>query len=498
MAPVLFLSVFVIATCGLVYELVAGALASYTLGDSITQFSLIIGIYLSSMGLGSWLSRFIERDLLERFIEIELMVGLFGGSSAALLFVAFPHLAGFHALLFFLVALTGTLVGLEIPLLIRLLEGEWELKEVVSRVLSLDYVGALVASLLFPTVLLPKLGLVRTGLVFGLLNVGVGLWGTWLFTGRPARRNRLRVVGAACLVILGSLMVSADRLVSWADTHLFTDEVILKAASPYQSLVLTRYRDDVRLFINANLQFSSTDEYRYHEALVHPAMALAPDAREVLVLGGGDGFAVREVLKVPGVERVTLVDLDPQMTHLFSTLPLLTRLNQDALTDPRVHVVNADAFKWIDHDTSFWDVVIIDFPDPNNHSLGKLYSTAFYRMVKRRLSSAGVIVVQASSPFFTPRSFWTVARTLEAEGFTTLPYHAYVPSFGEWGYVLAAARPLAPPRSLRVDGLRFLDAATLAGLFQFPPDLRRAEGDINRLDNQILVQIYEDEWKKVL
>lgn len=498
MAPVLFISVFIIATCGLIYELVAGALASYILGDSITQFSLIIGLYLSAMGVGSYLSRFIERNLLARFIEIEFAVAIIGGSSATLLFMTVHRPSGFSLLLFALVSLTGILVGLEIPLLIRILEEDFSLKEVVSRVLALDYVGALVASLLFPIVLLPKLGLLRTGLLFGILNALVGLWGTTIFDGPRGSRLRLQAMGVvtSASLILGFGL--SGRMVSLADARLFADEIVLKVTSPYQTLVMTRYQEDLRLFINNNLQFSSMDEYRYHEALVHPAVAATPSIKEVMILGGGDGLALREVLTYPEVEAVTLVDLDPEMTRLFQDIPMLKALNKGALDDPRVEIINADAYQWLESAEKFYDLVIIDFPDPNNHGLGKLYTTSFYRLLKRRLSQKAVMVVQSSSPYFTPNSFWCVANTLEAEGFHTRPYHAYVPSFGEWGFILAGASPIPDDLQLRAKDLRFLSQALMPSLFEFPPDMAWRETPINRLDNQILVQMYEEEWGKVL
>src|SRR5438105_901231 len=158
--PIFFLNVFVIATCGLVYELLAGTLASYLIGDSVTQFSLIIGLYLSALGAGAWLSRFLDQGLARRFVDVELGVALLGGCSAPILFFAFARLEHFVVVLYPLVFAIGVLVGLEIPLLMRLLEHQLEFKEIVSRVLTFDYLGSLAASILFPLLLVPRLGLV--------------------------------------------------------------------------------------------------------------------------------------------------------------------------------------------------------------------------------------------------------------------------------------------------------------------------------------------------
>ena len=493
----LLASVFVIATCGLIYELIAGTLASYLLGDSVTQFSTVIGAYLFAMGVGSWLSRFVERRLLGVFIQVEFYVGLVGGASAALLFGLFGQVGSFRVLLYALVFLVGAMVGLEIPLLLRILRDRLEFKDLVAKVLALDYVGALLASLLFPLVLVPRLGLVRSAFFFGMLNVLVGLITLRLLRERIAWARGHAMVGGGILVVLGVGFALSDRLVTWAEGATYSD-VIYARSSAYQRIVLTRGQGDLRLYLNGNLQFAQRDEYRYHEALVHPGMAAAPRRARVLVLGGGDGLAVREILRWPDVERVTLVDLDPAMTQLFSSHELLTALNDRALLSPKVQVVNADAFLWVQaQPEAAWDFILADFPDPSNFALGKLYSTAFYSEVRRALAPDGVLCVQCTSPYAARRAFWTTVHTLDATGFGTRPYHAYVPSFGEWGFVLASPRALLPPSAEGLPpGLRFLDAPTLATMFRFPRDMGEVPTEVNRLNNQVLVRVFEEEWKE--
>src|SRR5262249_8871277 len=344
MTYALLFSVFIIASCGLVYELIAGTLASYLLGDSVTQFSTVIGTYLFSMGIGSYLSRHIGKGLVSKFIVIELMVGVVGGFSAAALFLVFSFAASFRLILYVLVILIGVLVGLEIPLLLRILKERLEFKDLVSQVLTFDYLGALLASLLFPVLLAPRLGLVRACFLFGLLNALVAAGTAWIF-----RRQlpQVRLMWGQCTAVILSLSVGiafADHLTQFSEENLYTDEIIFATSSPYQRIVLTRWKDDLRLFLSGHLQFSSRDEYRYHEALVHPGLQSLAAPRHVLVLGGGDGLAIREVLKRDSVEQITLVDLDPEMTRLFSQNPMLRRLNQDAFHSPKVKVVNADAF----------------------------------------------------------------------------------------------------------------------------------------------------------
>jgi spermidine synthase len=494
----LLASVFVVASCGLAYELIAGALASYVLGDSVTQFSTVIGTYLFAMGVGSWLSKYVVRDLIGRFVRIELLIGVLGGFSAAALYFMFVWAPGpFKLALYFIVFLIGALVGLEIPLIMRILKRDLAFREVVSQVLTFDYLGALAVSILFPVLLVPHLGLVRSALLFGLLNVAVALWALWLFRAQLPALPWLRGQGVAALAVLLAAFAGAGQMTTFAETQLYADEIVHAETSPYQRIVVTRWKDDLRLHLNNNLQFSSRDEYRYHEALVHPGLATLPGARRVLVLGGGDGLAVREILKHPQVETVTLVDLDPAMTRLFSTAPALTALNGGALASPKVTVVNADALVWLEENAERFDFIVIDFPDPSNFSIGKLYSAAFYRLLEKHLSETGLAVVQSTSPLYARQSFWCVVTTLESAGFVATPYHALVPSFGEWGFVLAGRRPYAPPAAYPAD-TRFLTPAVTPALFEFPRDMARVDAEVNQLNNQVLVRYFEREWRHVI
>jgi len=496
MPVLLFLSVALIAACGLIYELVAGTLASYLLGDSVFQFSTVIGSYLFAMGVGSYLSRFITRGLVARFVSVELMVGLVGGFSSAALFLAFAYSQGFRLLLYAVVIAIGVLVGLEIPLLMRILKNRLDFRELVAHVLTFDYLGALGASLLFPILLVPKLGMVRSALLFGIINAAVALWSTYLFRDQIGGRAMLRASCLVVLALLGAGMAGAEKITQAADNNLYADEVIFARDTRYQRIVLTKWKDDVRLFLSSHLQFSSRDEYRYHEALVHPGLAALPGARRVLVLGGGDGLAVREILKYPDVQSITLVDLDPEVTRLFSTHPYLVTLNQHSLTNARVHVINADAFPWLEQTTDSFDFVVVDFPDPTNYSLGKLYTTAFYRLLARHLSAQGLAVVQSTSPLFARQSYWCIVETLKQAGFRTYPYHLYVPSFGEWGFALAGATSYEPPLRLP-EGLRYLAVAAIPQLFQFPNDMLPVDAEPNRLNDQVLVRYYERDWREI-
>jgi spermidine synthase len=495
--PILFFNVLIIAVCGLIYELQAATLSSFVLGDSVTQFSLVIGLYLSAMGLGAWLSRFLDRGLARAFIEVELAVALIGGLSVPLLYLSYSRHGVFLPLLYGAVVAVGTLVGLELPLLMRIVKEYLEFKELVSQVLTFDYIGALFASILFPLVFVPQLGLIRTSVLVGMLNALVALWGTWLL--RPLLHGSpfgLRLRAAGVLVLLAGVLFWADTLLRWAEEGLFEGEVVYAKTTPYQRIVLTRDSHGFALRLNAHLQFSSRDEYRYHEALAHPAMLAAASPRRVLILGGGDGLALREVLRYSVVEEVTLVDLDPAMTQLSSAFSPLGELNRHAYDDPRVTVVNQDALIWLEEQKGAYDVALIDFPDPHSYSLGKLYTTRFYRLLRARLADGGALAVQATSPLATPKSYWCIVRTLEAAKLSVRPYQVGLPSFGIWGFAVAKKEPFALPAGPLPAGLRFLDGPTLASLFVIPRDLAAVTVQVNRLDNQHLVRYYETERKR--
>ena len=494
----MYLNVFIVAICGLVYELLAGTLGSYLLGDSVTQFSLVIGLYLSAMGLGAHLSRKLDDQLARRFVEIELAVAVVGGLSAPVLFLSFGTVVHFQVVLLAFVAAIGVLVGLELPLLMRLLEGQLAFKDLISRVLTFDYIGALAASLMFPLVLVPKLGLVRSSLAMGCLNAGVALWGTWLLAPQLGRRVvGMRVRAVCVLIALVAGAIGADYFSTWAEDEMYADPVVYAKQTPYQRIVVTKGRAGFQLFLNGNLQFSSADEYRYHEALVHPAMAAAEaPPKQVLILGGGDGLALREVLEYATVEHVTLVDLDPAMTQLSRHFPALAALNHHAFDDRRVTVINDDAMVWLDEHPGQWDAIVVDFPDPNNFALGKLFTKLFYRRVLAHLAPAGAAVVQATSPLFARKSYWCIVDTIAAAGFAVHPYQVTVPSFGVWGYVLARRTPFAPPTHVPPLPLRYLNEDALAAMFEMPADMTHVPVEINQLDNQALVRYYEREWRR--
>jgi len=496
---VLLGSVFVIAACGLVYELVAGAVSSYLMGDAVTQFSLVIGAFLSAMGVGAYLARFVRRRLLRTFVEVEILIGLVGGCSSIAMFAINAFAQPVFPVLFYgLCGSIGVLVGIEIPLLIRILRDMDGVREALSRVLALDYLGALLGAVAFPLLALPLLGLSRASVVFGLLNLAVAGCGILLLE-RRRLGMALRLAGASALLL--AALAGSSRLVGFFEDLVYQDSVILAEQTRYQRIVLTRWRDDVRLYLNGHIQFSSVDEARYHESLVHPAMAAVPHPRTVLLLGAGDGLAAREVLKHESVESVTLVDIDPAVTELASTRDELLALNGGSLQSPRVTVVNHDAMTFLEEDRSFYDVILADLPDPSTDSLAKLYSDAFYTLALRRLSEGGAIATQATSPFYAPDAYWCAVETLAASAgpeqppLNVLPYHVHVPSFGEWGFVLASRAELSPEALTVQVPTRFLTDDALRAMFAFGKDLDRRTVQVNRLERPIIARYYARGWR---
>lgn len=495
----LLAATFVIAVCGLIYELLAGTLSSYLMGNSIYQFSLVIGLFMSAMGLGAWASRFIENELPQNFVRLQLLVGLLGGLISPILFFAFAVIDNYTPLLVFLTLLLGAMLGIEIPLIIRILKDHFSLKTNLSNVFTADYIGALIAALLFPLVLIPQLGILQTGFVFGLINIGVGILALYVLRENISHEKGLWGLAALITAILITGLVLSYPFTNRMEKRLYQDQIIYSKDTQYQRLVLTKRHERLRFYINGALQFDSFDEYRYHESLVHPALAALPQTENVLILGGGDGLAVKQLLKYSSIKTITLIDLDPEVTNLFKNNRQLKELNDNSLDNAKVTIHNTDAWKFLEHNKHLYDIIILDLPDPNSPSLSRLYTTSFYKLVKQHLSQQGVIVTQATSPFYTQDAFWSIVATLKHsdsnEDWYTLPYHTYIPSFGEWGFVIATRHRLKPSNLLLNVENEYLDQNTLNQSFIFPKDMEATDVEINRISSHKLLQYYDQGWK---
>ncbi len=491
---VLLLVTLMISISGLVYELLEGTVSSYFLGDSVYHFSLVIGIFMSAMGIGAWASRYIRGDIVKAFIYIQLSLALIGGFSAAVLFYAFAVLESYDISLYIETVAIGVLIGMEIPLIIRILQQRYELKMNISNVLTADYIGALVASILFPVFFLPHLGLIETALFFGALNAFCALLVWRVFRKRVDKKILYIIISVFFIIFAGWMRVSL--FTSYIQYKLYNDNVIFSHNTPYQNITVTGSKGRIKLFINGALQFDSIDEYRYHEALIHPAMSAVFKRDNILVIGGGDGLALREILKYPDVKSVTLVDIDPEMTKLFSTNRLLRNLNKDSFLDKRVKVIHKDAWKFLEMSKSLYNVIVVDLPDPNNPSLGRLYSRKFYTMILNHLSKGGVSVVQSTSPLFARKAFWCIVHTVEATKAVTLPYHTYVPSFGEWGYTLFGNMPFEFDFSKLPKDLKYFSAKEFDIMQHFPKDMSKTDTKVNTIFEHPLLKYYNKGWEK--
>lgn len=495
--PLLF-AIFLIAICGIIYELIIGAISSYLLGNSVKQYSITIGLFMSAMGMGSFLSRRFQKNLFDVFAAIEIFIGAVGGISAVILFAAYAYVSDiYHLVMYFTIVIIGILVGLEIPIITRIIEEkENNLRITIANVLSFDYIGALLGSLAFPLILLPYLGEIRTAFFVGLINIGVAILIVFKYESYIKNINIMKKLSITFALIILVGFITGDYAAQSIEDSFYRDRVILSKQTQYQKMVITKHRDDLRLFLDGNIQFSSIDEYRYHEALVHPAMSIAPNKENILVLGGGDGLAAREILKYDEVKTITLVDLDPEVVELCQTNPLIRELNENSLRDPRVQIINQDAYEFLENTSEFFDVIIVDLPDPNNESLNKLYTNLFYRLIHRRLGEGGMVAIQSTSPYYACEAYWCIRKTVESEGFYTSGYHVYVPSFGDWGFTLASNRPFSEKDINISIPTKFLNEEVMKAAFQFGEDEKYQldKIEINSLTNPVLIQYYQKAW----
>jgi len=495
---VLLFSILIVALCGIVYELIIGTVSSYLLGNSVYQFSLTIGFFMFAMGLGSLISKYFNEQYIRNFILVEITIALIGGVSSVLLFMAFPFARVLYELVMYsLILVIGALVGMEIPILTTLLSENRRIKDSIAEVMSLDYVGALIGSVAFPLVLLPSLGLIQSSFAIGLINILIATANVLVF------RQQLRNYGLmlkGCLLVLALLVgcvLAGAAITRFAEKHLYYDQVIYRQQTPYQKIVVTRsaVTREQHLYIDGHIQFSSRDEYRYHEYLVHPLLAIPGPRRHILILGGGDGLAAREVLKYDDVETIHLVDIDPEMIRISRELPVLARLNQHSLESKRLKTFSQDAFSFINQPGILYDRVIIDMPDPHNEAINKLYSREFYQMIKKRMSPGGVLVTQSSSPFYTRRTFWCIEQTLDAVFEHTLSYHTALPSFGIWGYNMARNQEVIPSTFSFEVPTRAITPETMLAALQFDKDMSRVKTPINSIMEPQLYQLYLQDLK---
>ena len=490
---ILLLSLLVVALCGIIYELLIGTISSYLLGNSVYQFSITIGMFMFSMGIGSLITKKLNDNYIQNFILVEILIAIFGGISGIILFTVFPFLRIFYELcMYSFIIIIGCLVGMEIPILTSLISKYRNTKNTIADVMSFDYLGALIGSVIFPLILLPTLGLMHTSFVIGLINSLVALT-TLLIFRKHVRKFKLFLnlsILTTIALIIGNIF--GGYLTKFAEKNLYFDQIIFSKQTEYQKVVFTASKNfkDHRLFIDGHIQFSSKDEYRYHEFLVHPAMSIKGNISNVLILGGGDGLPVREVIKYNNVKSIDLVDIDPTITNMGKNLPILKEMNNNSMNDDRVNIINEDAFIYLNQKGKKYDRVIIDLPDPHNEALSKLYSKEFYNIVKKRMNDGAILVTQSSSPFFVKRAFWSINKTLEHVFNNSTPYNISLPSFGIWGFNLVTFNNNIPENWIFEVKTRSINNTSMKKSLIFEKDLLKVKVPINTIFQPKLYDLY--------
>ena len=471
---ILYLATFIMGGCGLAYEYTLSRVAADLLGNSARQWALVIGVMMFCMGIGADLQkRLQDKGLIDKFIGAEILLGLIGGGGPLALLFTYGMAPNYYIVVqYAFIGSIGLLLGFELPLIARLNSVYISQLEVnLGKVLKMDYVGALTGALIWVFLLPRFFTLIETAFILGLLNLAAATILLVYFRSQVTfSKHLLTALLIAILSLTGGLFKSRHWTAN-AEQYLYRDRVILSRTTRFQHIVLTRSKaNEISCYINGSLQFNSADEHIYHENLVHPAFALAKAQRRVLILGGGDGLAAREILKYQTVKELVLCDLDPEMTDLARNHPNFIELNHNSLNNARIKIlknnilisqnqdeiirvpnqhqrfgsrpekvakvtlVHLDAASLLEKLAGKFDIIIVDFPDPNNEELAKLYSRIFYRRLADRLAIDGIFVQQATSPYHAKEAFLCIGRSMAAADLSVIPYHDNVPSFGEWGW----------------------------------------------------------------
>ena len=465
------LSIFLVAGAAIAYEILAGSAMVNLLGASVYYFSLVIGIFLFALGIGGWLSAKIQKRLFERLIFIEIVLSFLGGSLSALIFGNYALVFNFLnksifsginwffggliiAKLFFslsalfLIFAVGVLAGFELPLFSRLLAEKDDLKDALGKVFFWDYAGALLVSILTPIFFLSNFGIIRTSFLMGFVNALAALVLVVVLKIEKISIGNGLKIGVLFAIIFNLVgFLGGSRLELFFEKKLYGErEILYNFNSPYQRFSFVQSKDGaISLYINGQRQFESGEwDAVYHESFVHPVMNIAGKRSRILVLGGGDGLALREILKYPDVKEVTLVDIDEKLVAAAKDFEFMRILNQNSFRDPKVKVIIGDAFKFIEdiNGREIYDIALVDFPDPSDDSLSRLYSKEFYRLLKNILKPDGLAVVQSSSYMDSVQQ--VILRTMSSAGFEVLAYHP--PYFDlldqNFGFTLASKKKL--------------------------------------------------------
>ncbi|SEC88626.1 spermidine synthase [Tenacibaculum sp. MAR_2009_124] len=505
---ILKLAIFATGFAGIVAEYVLSTLATYFIGNSVFQWTMIVSLMLFCMGLGSRLSKLFKTNLIRNFLLLELSLSLIVAFSSVLVYTLAAISSNYDIVIYFLSMLVGLLIGLEIPLVVRINEEYEDLQTNISSILEKDYYGSLLGGVFFAFIGLPILGLTYTPFILGLINFFVACMVFYRFRGKMFKKqlNSMLAMITVVLITLTAGISFTDSIITWGEQKKYKDKVIYAAQSKYQKIVLTEWKNEHWLYLNGNLQFCSIDEKMYHEPLVHPIMQVHPHPQKVLILGGGDGCAVRELLKYPSVDKIDMVDLDPNMTSLGKEHAVLININEGSMSSDKLTIYNKDAYIHLEQDNeSFYDIIIIDLPDPRSVELGRLYSHEFYSLCYRKLRSNGLIITQSGSPYYATKAFQCINLTLQSAGFTTVPMHNQVLSMGEWGWIIGTKDKTLSKERFK-DRLRNIDFSSVETkwihkeamllLTSFGKkdffNTNINEIEINKIQNPVLYQYYLD------
>ena len=498
--------VFATGCAAIVTEYTLATLASYLLGDSILQWTIVISLMLFSMGLGSRYSRKYKVRLLDCFVLIEFGLSFLCTFSAMFCFWISAYTIHFDLVVYGITCMIGFMTGLEIPLITRINQTYESLRKNISSVMEYDYYGGLLGGALFAFVLLPFCGLTYTPVIIGSLNLVVASLILWQFPDHLEQPRIFKIQFTILLLVSGMAFAVANPIVLYGEQNKYKDKIVYQEQTRYQKIVVTQWKDDFWLFLNGSTQFSTYDEERYHEPLVHPAMGLIEERNNILLLGGGDGLAAREILKYSDVESLTLVDLDPAMTRLAQEDKIFLNINQGSLNDPRVSVVNKEAYQFIKESGDLYDAIIIDLPDPKSVSLSLLYSLGFYKMVEKHLKPFGVIVTQSTSPLYSSKAFLCIKKTMQAAGFSIMSYQNSVPSMGQWGWQLGVKQKVMSPGLLKQKLMkhklhniqtRFFNRDAMVSMMHFGKGLFEKEGEVElstQFNHNILKYYRQGSW----
>ncbi len=503
---ILKLALFATGLSGIVAEYVLSTLATYFLGDSVFQWTMIVSIMLFSMGLGSRISKYFSTNLLQKFIFIEFTLSILTAYVSVITYSVSAYYGNSYLIIYSLSIIVGLLIGMEIPIVIRLNDQFEKLHVNVSSVMENDYYGSLAGGVFFAFIGLPYLGLTYTPIILGSINFTVAI-GLYFLLKSSLKKKQVIHTNILSLVVLAILVCGflfAKPIISYGEERRYRDKVVYEEQSKYQKIVITQSKSDFWLFINGNQQLSSIDEVMYHEPLVHPVLGLLKKPVDVLVMGGGDGGAVREILKYPTVKNITVVDLDPAMTALGQKHELLVEMNQNALNHEKVTIVNTDGYNYLEDNHAYYDAIIVDLPDPKTVEIGRLYSFEFYKLCYKRLRPHGLVITQAGSPYYAARAFNCVKKTMQEANFNVVGLHNQVITLGEWGWVMGAKTGTQDQFIAALQAVNFKklniptrwinqDAMTLITSFGktlFEDDTVNIE--VNKIHNPVLYKYYLD------